>query len=404
MVLARKRQNEDPFALPPKQVELLPRPRWRNFRRWWFAKVKKQPVPLTDRQVIEGLYALQKHAAQVMHVYFGNIAAELLPLLRVVRTPVVVSFHGADAGVDADKPAYRAALREVFDLAELVLARSTSLLDQLRSLGCPEQKLRLNRAGAPAVHIPFTERETPPAKGAWRFLQVCRLVEKKGLPVALRAFAKVVERHPEAHFDIAGDGPLRGELEALAGELGLGGRVTFHGFLNMDAVTELSRAAHFFVHPSQTAADGNREGVPNAMLEAMCTGTPVLATLHGGIPEAVEDRVAGRLVDEGDAGGLAAAALELLAAPDRYPSMSRAAARLDRQHLRPHQNHRRPRRLLPRGDRDRKRFGQMTARRLFGLPGDRRRVAIHLGKSSSALRLPLQTRYQIVNAAPQVRH
>ena len=324
-VLTRKRQNEEAFPLHKKWVDILPRPRTRALRRWWFAKIKAAPVPMTAGGVRDALYAIQKHRAEVLHVYFGNTAAELLPLLRVVRTPVVVSFHGADAGVDAEKPAYRAALAEVFSLAELVLARSTSLLDQLRALGCPKEKLRINRAGVPSVSIPFHERDTPPADGAWRFLQVCRLVEKKGLPVALQAFATVSAEHPNAHFDIAGDGPLRAELESLASSLGIAEKVTFHGFLNMKAVTELARAAHYFVHPSQTAADGNCEGVPNAMLEAMTTGTPVLATRHGGIPEAVEDGVAGRLVEEGDAEGLAAATLELLAEPDRYPAMSRAA-------------------------------------------------------------------------------
>jgi len=324
-VLTRKRQNEESFPLHQKQLTLLPRPKTRALRRWWFGKIKDAPVPSTDTELRDALYALQKHDADVLHVYFGNIAAQLLPLLRVLRHPVVVSFHGADAGVDAENANYRAALGEVFELAELVLARSTSLLDQLRALGCPEQKLRLNRAGIPNVAIPFHERCAPPEDGRWRLLQVCRLVEKKGLPVALRAFAKVVEAHPAAHFDIAGEGPLRGELEALVAELGIAGKVTFHGFLKMAAMTELWQAAHFFVHPSQTAADGNREGVPNAMLEAMSTGLPVLATRHGGIPEAVEDGVSGRLVDEGDIDGLANAALELMADPERYGERSRAA-------------------------------------------------------------------------------
>ena len=112
---------------------------------------------------------------------------------------------------------------------------------------------------------------------------------------------------------------------ALAAELGVADKVAFHGFLDMKQLVELSRSAHFFVHPSQTAQDGNREGVPNSMLEAMCTGLPVLATRHGGIPEAIEDGVSGRLVGEGDANGLASAAIELMAEPAGYRAMSLAA-------------------------------------------------------------------------------
>ncbi len=324
-VLARKRRNEEAYPIHKKQITLLRRPRSRALRRWWYGRVKGAPVPMSDREVRDALYAIQKHDASVLHVYFGNIAAELLPLLRTLRHPVVVSFHGADAGVGTGSPAYREALRGVFRCAELVLARSHSLLGRLRELGCPEAKLRLNRAGVVLSSLPFTERQAPPAGGRWRFLQVCRLVEKKGLPVALRAFAAVRERHPAAEFHIAGDGPMRGELEGLAGELGISGAVTFHGFLDLEAVAELAGRSHLFVHPSQTAGDGNREGVPNAMLEAMATGLPVLATRHGGIPEAVADGVSGRLVDEGDAAGLAAAALELMASPETYAGYSRAA-------------------------------------------------------------------------------
>jgi colanic acid/amylovoran biosynthesis glycosyltransferase len=324
-VLARKRQNEEAFPLHHKQITLLARPRTRALRRWWFGQVKKAPVPLTDREVRDALYAIQKHEAAVLHVYFGNIAASLLPLLRTVRHPVVVSFHGADAGVDTEKSAYRTALAEVFELAELVLARSNSLLDRLRALGCPEEKLRLNRAGVVCASLRFVEREAPPAEGRWKFLQTCRLVEKKGLPVAMRAFAKIRESHPRAEFHIAGDGPLRGELGHLVDELGIAEAVTFHGFLDMATMGGLAAEAHFFMHPSQIAGDGNQEGVPNAMLEAMATGLPVLATRHGGIPEAVEDGVAGRLVEEGDHAGLAAAALEMMASPESYTKYSKAA-------------------------------------------------------------------------------
>ena len=325
-VLARKRDNEVAFPIHKKWITMLPRPKSRAFRRWWFAKVKKTPIPLTDREVRDALYALSKHDAKLLHVYFGNIATQLLPLLRATRHPVVVSFHGADAGVDTQNPNYRAALEEVFVHAELVLARSEALLDNLRELGCPEEKLRLNRAGIPIGALRFVEREPPHAGGPWRFLQVCRLVEKKGLPVALRAFVKICGAVPEAEFHIAGGGPLREELGALAKELGVGDKVTFHGFLDMESLLELAHSSHVFLHPSQTAGDGNREGVPNAMLEAMATGLPVVATRHGGIPEAVEEGVSGMLVDEGDVDGLAFAALQLIAEPDRYLAYSRAAS------------------------------------------------------------------------------
>jgi glycosyltransferase involved in cell wall biosynthesis len=98
------------------------------------------------------------------------------------------------------------------------------------------------------------------------------------------------------------------------------------GFLGQADLARLYREAHFFVHPSEMTADQNQEGVPNSMLEAMSTGLPVLATLHGGIPEAVESGRTGILVAERDDDALLCAMLDLAGNPDRAFSMGRAAS------------------------------------------------------------------------------
>ena len=110
---------------------------------------------------------------------------------------------------------------------------------------------------------------------------------------------------------MAGDGELRPALVALARELGLETSVHFTGFLAPEELRQLYYEAHLFVHPSETAKDGNQEGVPNSLLEAMASGLPVVATRHGGIPEAVDHQVNGILVDERSPEQVAAALLEL---------------------------------------------------------------------------------------------
>lgn len=324
-VIARKRQNECFFPVPEERILLVRRPCLRALRRWWFAQVKKVPIPLSAREMRDIRSALDRHVTDVFHVYFGSIAAQLLPLLREISCPLVVSFHGADAGVDTQKPAYRDALHEIFTLSELILARSEYLVMRLRELGCPQSKLRLNPTGIPTETLPFEQRTVPPEGGRWRFLQVCRLVEKKGLPVALRAFVEVRKAYPCAEFHIAGDGPLRVELENLVKELGVADSVRFHGFIDQDDLSKLARASHIFVHPSQTAVDGNLEGIPNAMLEAMSTGLPVVATRHGGIPEAVTSGESGFLVDEGDIEAVVEALLALMSDAALYRQCSRCA-------------------------------------------------------------------------------
>ncbi|MCP4846854.1 MAG: colanic acid biosynthesis glycosyltransferase WcaL [Verrucomicrobiaceae bacterium] len=325
-VIVRKRKNEASFPLPEERIRMVRRPLSRALRRWWFAQVKKGMIPLSAGETREILDAIAWHGTDVFHVYFGSVAAQLLPVLRKLSCPIVVSFHGADAGVDTENHAYREALKEVFEVAELVLARSESLVKRLRELGCHQDKLRLNPTGIPTEAFPFKQRVIPPEDGCWRFLQVCRLVEKKGLPVSLRAFVEVRKTHPSAEFHIAGDGPLRVELEALARELDADQSVHFHGFVDQAQLARLAGDAHIFLHPSQMGADGNREGVPNAMLEAMSTGLPVVATRHGGIPEAVTGGESGFLVNEGDCRAVAAASLDLMADPDLYRKCAQGAS------------------------------------------------------------------------------
>jgi len=152
------------------------------------------------------------------------------------------------------------------------------------------------------------------------------LIAKKGLATSLRAFAAFATQHPAARFTIAGEGPLLDELRRMAQELGVADRVRFTGFMSQRELRELFYDSHIFLHPSETAPDGNQEGVPNSMLEAMATGLPVFATTHGGIPEAIESRVSGILVAERDADALARELIASAAEPATLSAIAQGGA------------------------------------------------------------------------------
>ena len=324
-VICQKRENAATFPFSDKSTTVLPKPPWRWIRRQWARHVRHAPLTISTGRVIDLLKEVHRHDSEVVHIYFGHIAIQLLPFIQACPKPVVVSFHGADVGVDVEKPAARAALGEIFRRSTLILARSESLMEGLRQLGCPAEKLRLQRTGIPLKEWPFQLRPWP-ENGAWHWLQACRLVPKKGLRTTLAAFRTVAEKFPQARLTLAGDGPMREELESLAATWGLKDRVHFPGFLSQTDLRKLTYVAHLFLHPSETPGDGNREGVPNSMLEAMASGLPVLATRHGGIPEAVTQGHSGWLVAEGDTASLAQGAMEIMQQRPLYESMASAAS------------------------------------------------------------------------------
>ena len=118
---------------------------------------------------------------------------------------------------------------------------------------------------------------------------------------------------------------MKTEIGQTIAALGLRESVELRGFLSQPELSALYSQAHVFLHPSEMTADKNQEGVPNSMLEAMSTGLPVVATLHGGIPEAV-DAASGFLVGEKNDGALFAAMLAVTASAERWLAMGRAAS------------------------------------------------------------------------------
>ena len=327
-VIAQKR--EEAARYPFDRIAVVGKPATHFLRRIWFKQLRNAPWQVSKSEVKKLTRILEEQKAELLHIYFGHIAVHLLPLIRTWRGPAVVSFHGADVMVDLEKPTYRAATRQMLDAVRLVLVRSESLGRALVQVGCPAGKIRLQRTGIPIDEIPFRARDWP-ADGGWKFLQACRLIEKKGLRVSLRAFANFAGKYPAASFTIAGEGTLRSELGSLAAELGIAEKVFFPGFISQTQLRELFYQSHIFLHPSERGGDGNQEGVPNSMLEAMASGLPVFATEHGGIPEAIENGRSGILVKEGDVEALARALLEQTANPEGLAEIARNGAEAVRQ-------------------------------------------------------------------------
>lgn len=322
-VIAQKRENPDKFSF--EKIDIVEKPATHFLRRFWFRQVCNKPWQLSAGEMREIVQILKREDAQLLHIFFGHIAVHLLPLIRAWPKPRVVSFHGADVLVDMEKPAYRRATREMLKLVTRVFVRSASLQRAVVELGCDENKIDIVRTGIPLEQFPFREREFP-ADGAWRFLQASRLVQKKGIATTLHAFTSFLNEYPNATLTIAGEGPMMTELQELTRKLKIDNRVSLPGFVSEEKLREVYYASHIFLHPSETGSDGNQEGIPNSMLEAMATGLPVFATDHGGIPEAIENGVSGILVPERDHEALSQALLHSAKNVDLLKRLARNGA------------------------------------------------------------------------------
>ena len=298
---AFKRENSDRF--PYSLVHLLDRSKLRWARRIWQKQILHSPQLALPSECSSFSKLVRANDISLLHIYFGNNGVFWLPLFRKRAIPIIVSFHGADVAVGFNTPSGQRRLKQVFEAADLLLARSHSIRQSMIAAGCSPDKIRIQRTGIPGSDFGYRPRGFPD-EGRFQFLQACRLIEKKGVEVTLKAYAKFFERWPNSNLAIAGDGPLRKPLEQLAQQLGIGGRVAFTGFLTKEQLIKAYYESHVFIHPSERTSAGDNEGIPNSLLEAMATGLCSIATRHGGIPEAIEHLENGVLVEEHDFEGV----------------------------------------------------------------------------------------------------
>src|SRR5213079_829495 len=173
VVIAQQRENAEQY--PFESIHIVPKPQTHVLRRFWFRQLRDKPWQISDVELSALLSVLTETRACLLHIFFGHIAVHLLPLIRALKHPSIVSFHGADVMVDMNKPAYREATLQMLDAVTLVLVRSESLRRAVVHLGCDPKKIEIQRTGIPLEEFPFRERNFVAAATERRFLQAGRL-------------------------------------------------------------------------------------------------------------------------------------------------------------------------------------------------------------------------------------
>lgn len=273
---------------------------------------------------------IREYKPDIIHVHYGVDMLPFASVLAKMGIPVVVSFYGYDCTLFPkrfmglgkqwlEKKVFRnPSLRAVF-------AMSPDMRTDLLALGCPSNLIRIHYYGSECARFHIPHDYSPGNR--IKFCIISGLTPKKGHGFLLQAWKKMNETLPvECQLDIYGDGELRASIEKYVGENGLV-NVVLHGPLaygsqeHMDAL----KNADVFVHPSITAAAGDKEGIPGAVIEAMAAGLPVVTTYHAGIPYVVQHEYTGLLVEENHIEQLAEAMARLCNDPSLRELLGRNA-------------------------------------------------------------------------------
>jgi glycosyltransferase involved in cell wall biosynthesis len=275
-------------------------------------------------------WQLRRYAPRIVHVHFATDLMAIWPVLRGLGVPVVATLHGYDINI------YREFWQEFGRAQRLYpgrllaaaahprlhfIAVSEAIRRRAVEYGIPPDKVSVKYIGVDVAR--FTPSGAGILERKRRILFVGRMVEKKGAATLIRAFARVRDRVPDAELTMVGEGPQSAEIKQLAANLHL--PVQFTGALASDAVREQLSQARVFCLPSITAANGDAEGFPIVILEALASGVPVVSSARGGAAEGIDHGVTGWRLPENDLDALVAALLQSLSDDPLVARMSQAA-------------------------------------------------------------------------------
>ena len=315
-------------------------PNWQALSRntvcWWGALaplrpfLRKMPTRLWDKvsTAFDILFSRRLAGFDVIIAHFGNNGLRVARVLKRKKlgSPLVTIFHGRDVG----RPLLDHSLWQynvLFEQGALQLTVNDYFRNALVAAGAATANVAVHHMGVGTSEIEYSWR--PWEQGKLNLISVCRLTEKKGIEFALRALGQLSISNPDIDwaYTIIGGGELLDELKQLAKDLDIADRVIFLGPRPHSEVKQRLREAHIFLLPSVTAQDGDVEGIPVSLMEAMAAGLTVLSTYHSGIPELIEDQKTGFLVPERDVEALAGKLLWIAEHPAECESIALAARR-----------------------------------------------------------------------------
>ncbi len=297
---------------------------WAKFRADW----RRDRTPNRARRFGQAcvLAAELSPTTDLLYAHFLHTPASVTRYAATMRDlPFAVSAHAKDIWTTPDWDI----AGKITDAAWLTTCTRAGA-DRLRACaGDDEERIRLHYHGLDFARFP-TPDKTDIRNGPFLIASVGRLVAKKGYDDLLEALA-CLPGDLDWRLEHIGGGTLSAELRSQAARLGIADRIDWHGRQPQTEVRALLTRADLFVLASKIAPDGDRDGLPNVLLEAQSTGVACVATAAAGIPELITDGETGLLVPPADPGALAEGIITLAGDPARRAQIAAAGARAVRE-------------------------------------------------------------------------
>jgi colanic acid/amylovoran biosynthesis glycosyltransferase len=264
-------------------------------------------------------YYCRQFGAEHIHVHFASRSLNVGIMLGILTDlPVSCTVHAFDIFMRTPR-----SLRPRLAKCKFIAAVSRFNIEYLRRI-CGQSIANLCHLVHCGIDLEkFSVTQRVPEQG--RIICVCRLIGKKGVDLAIRACSKLINGGTGVVFEIVGEGPRREHLEDLIGQLGVKDSIKLLGSISNDQLKQRLSRASIFLMPCIQTPDGDMDGIPVAMMEAMACEVPVVSRRISGIPELVQHDVNGLLVDEEEPGAIAEAVRLLLTDPDKISRFGQAA-------------------------------------------------------------------------------
>ena len=317
--LAWKFDNINQFPFPEEDSYILSLNRYSSA--WFYNQVFKRfsgiDIPLRN--------IFRDRAVKLIHAHFGPHGVYALIIKKMFNIPLITSFYGYDLSKNSTIEKWKKGYEVLFRDGDLFLVEGPHMKSKLADLGCPQEKIEIQRLGIRLDYIQCIPRQ--PKKKTENVILIFsgRFEEKKGIIYVLMAMKELIKKYSKLELRLIGNGPLKQEVNNFVELNNMEDCIKLLGFLPYcDYIREMQNG-DILVHPSVTASDGETEGgAPTVLLEAQGMGMPVVSTFHADIPNIVVPGKSALLSEEGDYTALAENIAYLLENRETWNEMGRA--------------------------------------------------------------------------------